>query len=178
METPLEAVLMNSYKEGMLKFVEENPETFQELIQLSLSDKQPLAWRAAWLLGNLMEDNDSRLFDKIHEIIKSIPAKKDGHQRDLLRILHRMDLEDEQEGLYFDACVSLWEQLGKIPSVRFTALSGIIKTVKKYPELAEEVILLTQDHYMDGLSPGIKNAAKRMVKELGDGGKKQVGRIK
>ena len=167
METPLEAVLMNAYKEMMLKFVEDNPESFDELVQLSLSDRQPYAWRATWLLGTVMEDNDSRLLDYIQQMINFIATcKKDGQQRDLMRILQRMKLEDELEGMYFETCVSLWEQLGKIPSVRYTALRGIINTAEKYPELIEEVRLLTQEHYMDELSPGIKHSAKRLVKQL------------
>ena len=167
MDTPLEAVLMNAYKEVMLKFMEDNPESFSELVQLSLTDRQPYAWRATWLLGAIMEDNDIRLLEYIPKMMNVISHnKKDGHQRDMLRILSRMVLDDEQEGHYFDACVSLWEQIGKIPSVRYTALKGIVETAKKYPELIEEVKLLTQNHYLDELSPGIKIAAKRMVKEL------------
>ena len=167
METPLEAVLMNSYKEGMLQFIEDNPVAFNELVQLSFTDNQPYAWRATWLLGTVMEDNDSRLLKYIQPMIEFISiCKKDGQQRDLLRILSRMNLDDEMEGLYFDTCVSLWEQIGKIPSVRYTALKGIVEIAKKYPEMVDEVKLLTQDHYLDELSPGVKHSAKRMMKEL------------
>ena len=168
METPLEVILMNTRKEGMMKFVEDNPDSFSELIQLSLANKQPYSWRAAWLLDSCMEDNDIRVAKYCNAILDTIPDKKDGYQRDLLRILSRMDLDDEQEGRYFDTCISLWEHISKIPSVRYLAFQGIVKLAKKYPELLDEVKLLTQDHYLDELSPGVKHSIKRLLKTLID----------
>lgn len=41
--TELERVLIESRKEGMVAYVNTTPATFVELVELSLSDKQPFA---------------------------------------------------------------------------------------------------------------------------------------
>jgi len=66
----------------------------------------------------------------------------------------------------FDVCIRLWEQIGKAPSDRMMAFKFIIKTVKQLPELLNEISALMQDHYLESLSPGIKNSVNRMMLEL------------
>jgi len=41
-----------------------------------------------------------------------------------------------------------------------------IKTVKQHPELLNEISALMQDHYLELLSPGIKNSVNRMMQEF------------
>ncbi len=166
METALEQVLTTFYKTGMISYLAEHPEDFEEAIQLAISNKQPYSWRAAWLLWSYMEKNDPRIKKHINSIINSIPSKKDGHQRELIKILQQMELDDEQEGFLFDACITLWEKISKKPSVRYVAFNTIVSLAKKYPDLSHELVFLTQDHYLDALSPGVKNAVQRMIREF------------
>ncbi len=113
-----------------------------------------------------MEENDQRIQKHIKKIVNSIKAKDDGHQRELLKILFQIELAEEYEGILFDICMDIWEQINKKPSVRITALKFIIKIAKKHPELAKEIIFFTQDHYLESLSPGVKHSVSIMMKEL------------
>ena len=146
--------------------MDNHPEFFEEAIELAISDKQPYSWRAAWLLWSCMEENDQRIQKHIKKIVNSIKTKDDGHQRELLKILLQMQLKEEYEGIIFNICMDLWEQINKKPSVRINALKFIIKIAKKHPELAKEIIFLTQDHYLETLSPGVKHSVSIMMKEL------------
>lgn len=166
MKTPVETILTTAYRDGMMQFVQDNPSCFSELIQLSLGDRYPYNWRAAWLLGKCMKENDVRLQPHVQDILNTIHGKKDGHQRDLLRLLFKMKLDENTEGQFFDTCVSLWEQLSKIPSLRALAFQGLLEITRKYPEIKEEVKLLTQEHYLQDLSPGIKRSIIGRLKEL------------
>jgi hypothetical protein len=166
METALEKVLMTFNKEKMILFMDSHPEAFEEAIKLSLLDKQPHSWRAAWLLWSFIEENDKRIQKHIKEIINAIESKKDGHQRELLKILLKMNLNKKHEGFLFDLCMNLWEQINKDPSVRITAFKFIVKMAKKIPELSKEISFLTQDHYLETLSPGVKNSLSKMMKDL------------
>jgi len=145
MGTQLENVLTNEYKEGMISFMNAHPECFTEALELAVLSKQPYSWRAAWLLWSCMKENDVRVQEFIDQILETIPTKKDGHQRELIKILSNMDLNDEYEGRLFNICMTLWESINKRPSVRYTAF-------------------ITQDRYLETLSPGIKNSISRMVK--------------
>ncbi len=164
MKTSLEQILMTLNKQTMISWLEAHPESFTEAVHLALVDKQPLSWRAAWLLWSCMEDNDLRIRPFIPRIIECIKQKKDGHQRELLKILYRMDLSEEEEGVIFDLCMNVWEQVGKTPSVRHNAFRMIVRIASKYPDLSNEIALITQDHYLETLSPGVRRSVIKMCK--------------
>ena len=153
-------------KDKMVSFLKKNPNLFDETLKVSLGDKEPESWRAAWLVKHYMTRNDSRVRKYINSILKALPNKKDGHQRELLKILIDMKLTEKQEGILFDNCFTIWEDISKSSSVRGTAFSIIVNTVKKYPELLVEIEFLTQNHYVEALTPGIRNSIVKTIKEL------------
>jgi hypothetical protein len=113
-----------------------------------------------------MDENDSRIHKCIPKIIDCIKTKNDGHQMQLLKILFMMKLKEGDEAKVFDECANIWEDINKIPSVRFNALKFIIKIARKHPDLFREVSAFTQDHYISTLSPGAKNSVLKMIKGL------------
>lgn len=161
MESNLENKLLISNKNEMISFMNSHPEYFDEAIELALSDKQPFSWRAAFVLWSVIEENDKRIKKYINQIVKAIKDKNDGHQRELLKILLMMDLDEKYEGFLFDLCMNIWEQIGKAPAVRVNALKMIIKIASKHPELKKEISFLAQDHYLESLSPGARHSAKK-----------------
>ena len=166
LESELENKLVNSYKEEMISFMETHPEYFNEAIELAISDKQPFSWRAAWLLWSCMEENDPRIKKYVSDIVNCIKSKEDGHQRELIKILLQMELNKKHEGVLFNVCMDLWEQINKTPSVRFTAMKFIIKIARKHPGLSNEITFLLQDQYLESLSPGAKRSILKMTKEF------------
>ncbi|MBI9037105.1 MAG: hypothetical protein JEY97_03155 [Bacteroidales bacterium] len=166
METVLENILTRYYKDEMISFMDSHPEYFEEAIELAISNKQPYSWRAAGLLWSCIEENDRRIQGNIKKIISVIPAKNDGHQRELLKILLRMEVNEEYEGLLFNVCMTIWETINKKPSVRFIALKTIFKIAKRYPDLSNEITFLTQNQYLDSLSPGVRRSVSKMKKEF------------
>lgn len=163
MISALEQVLMNFYKDEMISFLENHPEFFTEAIELAIKDEQPFSWRSAWLLWSCMEINDKRIRKSIDKILTALPSKQDGHQRELIKILLQMQLNERQEGKLFNICWTIWESLNKKPSVRYTAFKFIIEMTKKYPELNKEIQYLPQEHYLESLSPGIKNSISLLM---------------
>ncbi|RPI62494.1 MAG: hypothetical protein EHM44_06765, partial [Ignavibacteriales bacterium] len=115
MNSQLKSKLLSFYKEEMVAFLKSQPEHFNEAINLAVSDDQPFAWRSAFLLSSYMEDNDTRVKKYVKPILACIKSKNDGHQRELLKILYRMKLSDKEEGMVFDICIRLWEQISKDP---------------------------------------------------------------
>ncbi|MBR9977132.1 MAG: hypothetical protein KFH87_03505 [Bacteroidetes bacterium] len=76
-----------------------------------------------------------------------------------------MEVDEEHEGRLFDICVSVRENPGRSPSVRYTAFRHIFTMAKKYPELANEIAGLAQDWHLDSLSPGIQRFITRMLRD-------------
>ncbi len=166
MLTLLEQKLISSYKTDLIFFLKTTPELFNEAIGLAISEKQPFSWRAAWLISNSMEINDSKIKPHYPKIVKCLMGKSSGHQRELLKILEKLDSDEESEGYLFDFCLNLWEQLDKQPSVRFSALKFIIKMAEKYPDLKKELDFITQKQYIESLSKGIKCSANKLLSSI------------
>lgn len=164
METALEKSLTSFYKDGMIRFLADHPEDFEEAVQLAVSDKQPYSWRAAWLLWSCMEVNDERIRKYIPTMLDVLPSLKDGQQRELIKILCNMELDELSEGRLFNFCMDLWEQIHKKPSVRWNAFMYILQMAGKYPELMNEVAWLTQEQYLETLSPGVRHSLHRRMK--------------
>ena len=149
-------------------FIESNPDKFIELIELAILNKKTYSWRAAWLLSSCMHENDKRIKPYIPKLINAISGVRDGHKRDLINILRKMKLNEDHEGLVFDICVKNWCDISKIPSVRWSSLKYMLQIAEKHPELYTEIIFLTQNHYLEPLSPGIRNSVRRIMKEIED----------
>lgn len=169
METNLEYVLTHNYKAEMIAYMNAHPEDFEEAIRLSVADRQPYSWRAAWLLWSCMIKNDQRIRPHIHTMINAIPVKADGHKRELIKILQVMELNEEQQGVLFSICADVWEKIAQSPSVRYQAFRFMVAMAKKYPDLANEISLFGRPQYTDSLSPGIKKGVLRMMEELKTG---------
>ncbi|PKR79704.1 hypothetical protein CW751_13790 [Brumimicrobium salinarum] len=165
-KTPLENILINSKKEKMLKYIRTHPTDFKELIDLALSNQQPFSWRAAWLLHNCMDKNDLRIHAYVSTIIDRLTMFSDGHQRNLLNILLKMEVPEENEGLLYDSSVKIWLDLKKQSSVRSKAFEVIFQLAMRYPELRQEVSAMTDKRFVDALSAGIRKSVQRKIGEM------------
>lgn len=156
-----------TYKEDLLAYINKNQTNYNTAIELCLVDDQPYSWRTAWMLSHATTKNDSRLKKKLLDIIKAIPNKVDGQQRELLKVVMKMQpLNEEQEGYFFDVCMQLWEDVNKQPAVRFYAGCCIIDTAYKYPEIKNELEYLFGEYYTKTLSPGIKRSFDKRLRKL------------
>ena len=172
--TALEHVLMSFYKRDMIAFMRSHPEAYDEAITLAVGDRQPLSWRAAWLLIDCMDDDDVRLRPHIRRIIAAVPGKADGHQRELIKLLSRMTFSERDEGRAFDLCLSLWETPAAQPSLRVNALKLLVRIACAHPELKREIGFLTQERHLASLSGPVRKSIAKILKGLETGGRSRV----
>lgn len=162
-ETNLEYTLTNLYKNDLISYIASHQEDFPELIKLSISNKQPYSWRAAWLLWSCMDNNDKRIRRHIKSIINILPNRQDSQQRELLMVLQRMELDSKHEGKLFDSCTKIWENINKNPSLRFHAFKIMVAISKKYPDLSSEIELLTDAYYTNNLTDNVKKSIFKLM---------------
>jgi hypothetical protein len=166
METPLENSMIRGRKEAMIAFLRSHTNYIPEAFELALSNKQPYCWRAAWLLQCCLVQNDPHFLPYSEKLLNAIPHKKDGHQRELLKLLFLVDWDDKMEGELYEYCMQIWLQIHKSSSVRAVAMEVMLRISNKYPALKQELGLLLQDTYLATLSPGIKSSLiKRLNKK-------------
>lgn len=161
-----EIIITRFNKDEIIPLINSDQNKFNEALAVAFDNNEPKAWRAVWLISKSISKNDARIKPHIKEIISSIPNKGDGHQREFLKILEQMEIDDDFEGELYDHCVSIWMDIGKSPSVRITAFRIIVKMIKKYHELYNEIEPLTQKHFTDTLSAGIKNSFRKLNDQI------------
>lgn len=166
MGSELKHILLSRYKPGMITYLNANPRCFEEAMELALSHEKPFCWRAAWLIAGSVEKYRDQIQPYVEEIFDFLPDLEDGHQRELLKILIQLDLDEEHEGQLLDFAIETWEQVRKQPSVRHFAFKIMFDAIKKYPELTNEILMLTQPQYVNSLSPGIKNSVLKMKRAV------------
>ncbi|MEP0366408.1 MAG: hypothetical protein ABJN36_15230 [Cyclobacteriaceae bacterium] len=162
-----EMFVSRTSRETMIETVKTDDANFQEAVRIALAGVQPACWRAAWILGHSAESNDPRLQPHADRLIETIPGKEDGYQRELLKVVCKIKLSEEQEGRLFDICMSIWEAVGKSPSVRSCAFNFIVEVAMQYPELSSEITFLTQPEYLEPLSPGIRRSVEKKIAKIG-----------
>ena len=167
-ETALEYTLTHSLKAGMMSYMSTHPDELEELILLAVSDKQPYSWRAAWLLSHHVIANEKRIARHIPNIINRLKGENESQKRDLVNVLRQLELDEEYQGVVFDICIDIWSKVNKIPSVRWSALRLALQITKQHPALYDEILQITDDQYLEPLSPGIQRVIRKSLKTLSD----------
>ena len=139
-----------------------DPKIFRFYAQ-HLMENSGTSWRAAWVINHATWKKDNRIAPFISDIINSIEGKKDGHQRELLKIVAKQPLSEEQEGYFFDVCMNLWQDVNKQAAVRYYCMIFIHKMSEKYPEIENELEYLLGDYYTKTLSSGIQRSLFKKI---------------
>lgn len=157
-------ILQARDRELMMETISASATSFSNALEIALGDIDKASWRAAWLLEKIMEDNDPRVRPLLPLFFQKIDSKKDGHKRELLKILFRMEFDEEQEGMMYDLCLKNWENTTNSSSLRYKSFFFLLSICKKYPELLEELKFYTQPRFLENLSPGIKHSIQKSLK--------------
>jgi hypothetical protein len=139
---------------------------FSTLLRLALYEKDPLAWRASWVLDGSDEQKPGLAKNYLSEIIQALPdLESKGSLRSLLRLLCRYDIPEEEQGMLIDLCFSyLVSELFPL-AVKAHAMMIIYNHVLIYPELKDEFITVMEDQIANN-TVGFKSRARNLIKQM------------
>lgn len=139
---------------------------FKTLLQLALHEKDPLAWRACWVLDGSDEKSPGLARKHISRIVKALPGlESKGTLRCLLRLLTRHDIPEDDQGLLIDLCFSYMVSELYPVAVKAHAMQIIYHHVLLYPELKDELIAVIEDQ-ADNNSVGFKSRGYLLIKKM------------
>ena len=139
---------------------------FNTLLQLALHEKDPIAWRACWVLDVSDEKMPGLARKHISKIVKALPGlESKGSLRSLLRMLARYDIPEEEQGLLIDLCFSYLVSEQYPVAVKAHAMQIIYNHVLIYPELKDELITVIEDQ-VDNNTVGFKSRGMRIIRQL------------
>jgi len=153
-------------KDLLISEVIKSESHFNTLLQLALHEKEPVAWRASWILDGSDEKKPGLARKHINKIVKALPALESrGTLRSLLRMLTRYDIPENEQGLLIDLCFSyLVSELYPV-AVKAHAMQIIYNHVLLYPELKNELIAVIEDQ-ADNNSVGFKARGNILIKQM------------
>ena len=165
--TDLKSTLLGRFnKEKFIRTVQSDPGRYQELLRFSLSDEIPLGWRAAWILRHVLDPEEPQLLSMLPTVIKHIGSYDESKQREWLKILSKLNIQEDLEGHLYNTCVEVWLNVRNHSALRISAMQCIVRVIRKYPELKEELLHITQSEFLDPLTPGIRRTFNKLVSDL------------
>ena len=125
-------------KDLFISEVGQSADKFHDLLHLTLFEKDPLAWRAAWILDGSDEQNPGLASGHLTTIIQRLPElESKGALRSLLRMLCRYDIPEDDQGLLVDLCFSYMVSELYPVAVKVHAMQVIYKHTLIYPECCD-----------------------------------------
>ena len=153
-------------KEMFIEAVGRSEDNFRILLEFSLYEKDPLAWRASWILDGSDEQHPGRADPHISRIIQTLPGlESKGSLRTLLRMLTRYEIPEEDQGLLIDLCFRYMVSELYPVAVKVHAMQIIYNHVLLYPELKDELVTVIQDQVANN-TVGFKSRGMRLIKQL------------
>ena len=163
----LKTLLLGRFnKDLFIESVKADEKKYQELLKFSLSNEIPLGWRAAWILRHVFRPQEPGLKAIIPHIIRDIQTFDESRKREWLKILSKLDIEEALEGELYDKSVEIWLNIHNHSALRISAMQCIVRFIKKYPELKEELDHITEPEYLEVLSPGIRKTFEKLTRDL------------
>jgi len=141
-------------------------EKFNSLLEIALYEKDPLAWRAAWILDGSDEQSPGLAAESISKMVHRLQKiESKGTLRSLLRLLCRYKIGEEDQGILIDLCFKyLVSELYPV-AVKVHAMQIIFNHVLIYPELKDELLTVIVDQ-MGNNSIGFKARGMRLIKKM------------
>jgi hypothetical protein len=149
-----------------IRAVGQSEENVATLLDLVFEEKDPVSWRAAWVLDGSDELHPGLAGDFVHFIIEQLPGlSSNGALRSLLRMLCRYKIPEEQQGLLIDLCFGTMVSELYPVAVKVHAMQIIYNHVLLYPELKDELITIIEDQ-LENNSVGFSSRGRRIIRQL------------
>lgn len=154
-------------KAQLIEEFERNNSLFSLALDDALTEESAKAWRALWFINQIVSPALAEELYKVYDrLIIRLENEDPSLQRELLKLLQKLDLAEKWESYLFNQSQKIWEKLSNIPSTRVQALYCMLKIAGIYPELKTEIALYNESSYLEDLSPGIKRQVHRLFQKL------------
>lgn len=132
------------------------------LIEVTLSDSDKAAWRAAYLADIINQTNKNLLAGHIETIRDRMAnERRQGVLRHFSRILMTFDAAEYADGNFVDTCIQHLTAKKSAIAVKANILSIVQQLVKAYPELKAEFESVFEIVSQDS-SPGIRSRFRKI----------------
>lgn len=143
-----------------------NPKLIRALLELTSSSDSKVAWRSAYLLDKIHDENPQSITPLLDTIIeKTVHTQNFSIKRHFLRILTQYDLHKRASGSFINACFKWIHNENVKVAVKVHAMQLLYNLSLHYPELKQE-LKATLEELPAHISPGIRNRAQKLLTKI------------
>ncbi|MDY0102607.1 MAG: hypothetical protein RBS07_06685 [Lentimicrobium sp.] len=150
----------------LVQVLKEKPSLFADFWSILMKNNDPVSRRAAWVIDCFTEEQPQYLYDKIEQLIESLPYfSSDGLKRHSMRMLSRSPLPETQLGVITNISFKWLQSPLETVAVKMYCIVILERVTRIYPELIPELcdIIIFQ---MDEATPGFKSIARKTLRKL------------
>ena len=166
-KTELNTLIEERNIEWVVQTLIDKPQEISQLVELTKSDKEKIAWRAAWVIDHLNMQKPE-LISPFHphllQILKNAPFN--GVRRSLLKIAVSAPPTIKEDGELLDLCFK-WIYSPAFPiAVRVYSMQFVFDLLPRYPELKNE-FCHSLEFALNDESKGVGSKASKLLKVIG-----------
>lgn len=141
----------------------------QELYDLLFSQKDQIAYQAAWVMNHFSLSENQWLYDKQNELIDEVMVcGHTGKRRLILALLNRQPFANPPRVEFLDFCLERMVSKKEPPGVRSLCMKLAYELCCPIPELLQELCIALE--MMEGeSSPAIQTTKKNILKAMAKG---------
>lgn len=150
----------------IVQYIEDNPTTLAQLMELFLNGELRISQRASWPAGDLGIKQPKLFLPFLPAIIENMDKPvHDAVLRNTTRILGHIDIPEEYLGEVYEKCFNFLSNPKQALAIRVFSMTVLTNIADTFPDLKDELIAVIEEHYPHG-SAGYKSRAKRCLKQL------------
>ncbi|WP_291854949.1 hypothetical protein [Marinilabilia sp.] len=141
----------------------ESPKDISQLLELTKSENEKIAWRAAWVIDHLNMRNPELISPFLHDLLQILKNTHfNGVRRSLLKIAVTAPSSIKEDGEILDLCFK-WIYSPAFPiAVRVYSMQFVFDLLPRYPELKNEFCHSLEFALVDQ-SKGIGSKARKLL---------------
>lgn len=151
----------------IVSFIQNNPESVHDLMDIFLNESYRLIQRSSWVVGDLGRAMPGLIYPFIPQMIENLkkPGLHVASKRNTMRFLQEVEIEEAQWGELLEIALNFLSSHEETIAVKVFSMSVAYNIVRQVPELKEELQIIIEDQLPYGTS-GFKNRGQKIISAL------------
>jgi len=163
----LDAGHSKELRDQIINYIGSSKAKMKSLMHFFFHDEWRYNQRASWAVLHIGLKNPQLLTPYLEQMVNQLKEPKhDAVVRNTMRIFEDIDVPEDLEGPLLDIALVFMSDPKQAVAIRAFSMTVVENIVKRFPEIAPEIIAILQDQLEYECTPGFKSRAKRTLKSL------------
>ena len=163
----LKAEISRKNTDYIAQYVGNNPELFNQLIDILFNGSSPLPHRASWVVTTISDRYPELVRPYLKKMVSHIEKfDHSGIRRNLLRYIAEENIPKALQGKLYDVCYGWLHSRSEPPAVKVHCMQILFNISEQEPDLRKELKLIIEE-LTEHESAAIKSRSRQLMRKLG-----------